>query len=1146
MSFLSTTVPPQLESPHMVIIAIGVFALIVSFAFGFPSVTLSIFDRLHRLVMTSVNRLDMFLDLVGREILAYPPLLKRPGIESAIRDWLKNRRKRNTLASSTDSLPDHTSSSRVKLDPDLAEMYLALSSMVSELGEDQLLKLYKLVAMYHAANLSARAHTHTRVSDPNSSQLHAKHGDLRLLNLINAVAAYHAAARARSDRSNVTSSSQTHHTTGSSPLRSDNEEFPEGVHESEDVVKAEGSVSSEDEHAVECNEGNGDAVVLEVIEAESPEITPEIATTNSTDPPTEESTPEGTEDNVDCNLEVSDAIEVDSPVDIHSEADDMPTEATLEVERKEEIEIVEVQSSNTMVTLVFNMAGTCDDQQNFTSARADLDDSNDSWTRVTRKRRSKKAARELDAPDHDTLPSEATASRPLCNADDQVQATLDVVADGPNPKTKTKGKKGPATQKQTFRDIQDWNPIAVADVRAPKLDLDVDYSKWFIGLEGQTIRSGTLYDLLVENDQGESCSGTDLDEDTHLSPSLPCPSIESTKFAAGNLRRWDDLPIKIDEDIFNGVASKEKKGLVNGEDDDDDAEEEESTNIPVELHNKLPRELESQNNNDVSPVVVTSSQRAWMVDQKAKLLARERWGREEQKTVTVFESEEQLRDAGEWYRISIQRPFLGFSDSSSTPSPPRPSKPIQDRRNNHNGSQTQRRARSQYAGIELLKPDSLWDIIGQVLPADSAPPTSIKSQEGKRTTTASTSTGVAVEFTPADSRVALLSSRPNHENMNVTVVSGMQDLRASSEGPSDWRIRLPHSNPGVEDDDARRTRKDRMKKGIQSMQTKIAGLIDVEKMKTLMLQATTSPSSSSSFSSLNPPTSALALAPGPTTSTESTDSASGNVEVDRDDACADGQEAVENIDDAERVSMPEGHAEENMGDICDIELEPLPSSDIDTAPVISSSSCSSAPPLPIEIEIKIDSTDTMINTSAPEEDANSNSNFEIPEEEKEEPKVTTTLEDLLAMLESSASPSPSPIIPTLPSFEEIDVGSPSRWWEDDLWESLFMNGPVEVTESEEEVFERDAEEDETMVISEPEGDRETTSVDQLMAMLESSAVSISSSSSSCSSFPMSTSSSSREEEVIERDGEEDEVAESTPEKPEDEKETTTVDELMAM
>ncbi|KAG6818657.1 hypothetical protein H0H93_003135, partial [Arthromyces matolae] len=987
MSFLSTTVPPQLESPHMVIIAIGVFALIVSFAFGFPSVTLSIFDRLHRLVMTSVNRLDMFLDLVGREILAYPPLLKRPGIESAIRDWLKNRRKRNTLTSSSDSLPNHTSSSRVKLDPGLAEMYLALSSMVSELGEERLLKLYKLVAMYHAANLSARAHTHTHVSAPNSSQLHAKHGDLRLLNQINAVAAYHAAARARSDRLNDPSSCQPHPTTDSSRLHSDTEE-PEGDDKSEDVVKVEDSVSSEDEHVVACNEGNGDAVVLEVIEAESPEITPEIATTDSTNTLTEHSMPEGTEDNNVCNIEVSDAIEVDSPVDVDSAAGDMPTEATLDVKRKEEIEIEEVQSSDTMVTLVVNTAGTCDDHQNLTSARADLDDSNDSWTRVTRKRRSKKAAGELDAPEQDTPPSAITTPQPLPNADDQ--ATLDVVADAVNPKTK--GKKGPATQKQTFRDVQDWNPIAVADVRAPKLDLDIDYSKWFIGLEGQPIRSGTLYDLLVGD---EPCSGTSLDEDTHLSPSLPCPSIESTKFAAGNLRRWDDdAAIEIGGDIFNGVASKERKGRVNGEDDDDDAEEEESTNLPVELHNNLPPDLERQSNNNVSPVTVTSSQRAWMTDQWAKLLARERWGREEQKTVTVFESDEELRDAGEWYRISFQRPFLGFSDSSSTPSPPRPSKPIQDRRNNHNGSQTQRRARSQYAGIELLKPDSLWDIIGQVLPADSAPPTSIKSQDGRKTTTASTLTGDAVEFTPADSRVALLSSRPDHENMNVRVVSGRQGSSASSEGSSDWRIRLPHSNPGVEDNDARRTRKDRMKKGIQSMQTKIAGLIDVEKMKTLMLQATTSPSSSSS-SSLNPPTSALALAPGPTTSTESTDSPSGNVDVDCDDACADGREAVENLDEAERVSMPEGHTEEDMGDICDIELGSLAFSDTDTAPVISSS----APPLPIKSEIEIGSIDTTINTSALEEDTDFNSNFEIPVEEEEEPKVTTTLEDLLAMLE---------------------------------------------------------------------------------------------------------------------------------------------------
>ncbi|KAG6829733.1 hypothetical protein H0H93_014349, partial [Arthromyces matolae] len=205
--------------------------------------------------------------------------------------------------------------------------------------------------------------------------------------------------------------------------------------------------------------------------------------------------------------------------------------------------------------------------------------------------------------------------------------------------------------------------------------------------------------------------------------------------------------------------------------------------------------------------------------------------------------------------------------------------------------------------------------------------------------------------------------------------------------------------------------------------------------------------------------------------------------------------------------------------------------------------------------LEIGSTDTMINTSAPEEDANSNSNFEIPEEEKEEPKVTTTLEDLVAMLESSASPSPSPLVPTLPSFEELDVGSPSRWWEDDLWESLFTDVPVEVTESEEEVFERDGDEDEvvesTMVISEPEGDKETTTVDELMAMLESSAVSISSpfsssSSSSTSSIPISTSSSSGDEEVTEQDGEKDEVAESTLEKLEDEKETTTVDELMAM
>ncbi|KAG6834981.1 hypothetical protein H0H93_005937 [Arthromyces matolae] len=200
-----------------------------------------------------------------------------------------------------------------------------------------------------------------------------------------------------------------------------------------------------------------------------------------------------------------------------------------------------------------------------------------------------------------------------------------------------------------------------------------------------------------------------------------------------------------------------------------------------------------------------------------------------QKTVMVFESEEQLRDAREWYRISFQRTLLHFSDSYSTPSTPltlpRPSsKPIQDRRN------TLRRARSQYAGIELLKPDSLWDIIGQVLPADAPPiATSTKSQEGTEMTTASTSTGDAIEFTPADPpAVALLSSRADHENMNVTMVS----------------------------------------------------------------------------------------------------------EVDRDensgDACADGQEAVENLDEVERVSMPED-IEEDMGDIQEIELEFFPSSDPDTA-----------------------------------------------------------------------------------------------------------------------------------------------------------------------------------------------------------------------
>ncbi|KAG6814805.1 hypothetical protein H0H93_012191, partial [Arthromyces matolae] len=60
MSFLSTTVPPHLESSHMVTIAIGVFALIVSVAFGFPSF-ISIFSRLHLLLNTPVNSLDMFL-----------------------------------------------------------------------------------------------------------------------------------------------------------------------------------------------------------------------------------------------------------------------------------------------------------------------------------------------------------------------------------------------------------------------------------------------------------------------------------------------------------------------------------------------------------------------------------------------------------------------------------------------------------------------------------------------------------------------------------------------------------------------------------------------------------------------------------------------------------------------------------------------------------------------------------------------------------------------------------------------------------------------------------------------------------------------------------------------------------------------------